>query len=372
MDHNRFTFKNIYSDFAGGTLRGQGQLEALRWNRLPLSLAITGSNLNLLVPQGVQTQGNATVTLTGEFFPYKLEGVYQVQRGLIDQEVGQTKAQTRTISPFLPPQLIEQRLKPIEFELRVILPTQLEVKNSMVRGTVTGELFIRGTPDKPKLAGQITVNPGTRLVFSDRELEVSTGRLIFTNPNEIDPELYLIAKGRIESYEVDLLVQGTASNPLIQAQSSPPLSQREVVSLIALGIVPGSEQAATSQSQQEGLGFGTQVGTVLLQNLPFFQKAQEATGFSVRLSSSFDEARETEISRVTVRRNITDRLRATATGESFGGREFRIEYKLNRNLSAAGTYKQQETSPIKTSTTGRELRNESFFGFDLEYLKEFR
>ena len=377
FSQSRVLINEAKGELAGGTFQGEGSIAINGVRDFPTQIHAIASNVSIEVPDHVRTNGSLDMNITGNWFPFVLAGVYHVQSGLVDMELGGDNLQNSVKkSSYLPKMILQRAFEPIVFDLQVILDQPLVVRNSLVDGTVSGGLQIKGPPSNPSLLGQVNAEKGTKLLLKDKVFDVATATVKFSDPKEINPELYVSARSRVTDYDINVLVQGTAKSPIVRMSSIPPLSEPDIVSLLALGVTTSDTnivKRTTQPNAQDNSSGSYQIGTAVLQQIPLFQKAQKATGFNVQFSSNYDDTKNEQVKVVTVSRQVSEKMKASASrlvGDQ-STNEFKIQYSLNPTVSAIGTYQQRESSERQTlQNTQRDT--ESVLGLDLEYRKEFR
>lgn len=373
FSQSRVLISQARGELAGGTFTAEGGVSIKGLRDFPTQIHAQINNVSMNVPDHVRTNGSGEVNITGNWFPFTLSGVYRVQGGLVDKEFGDDELQNAVRkSSYLPKIILQKAFEPLVLDLQVVLDRPLTVKNNLMEGAVVGQLQVTGSPTAPILLGQITADKGTKLLFRDKPFDVITANVKFSDPKEINPELYISARARVDEYDINLLVQGTAKAPLLRMTSLPPLSEQDIVSLLALGVTTASANEKKTQGQRDNTGaYQTQVLSGALQFLTPVKNAQKAAGVNVQISSSYDDTRNTEIKKITISKKFSDRAKVSASGAEQGSQEYKIEYALSPNLSAVGTFKQQETIQQPTLESGQQ-KTESILGFDLEYRREFR
>lgn len=356
---------------AGGLFQGNGSIQIEGPHNLPVNIKARLENVNFNVPNQVRTNGDADLTFSGNWFPFILSGTYYVHGGFVDKELTDDNAALNLKqSSYLPKAILQSAFEPILLDINVILDKPLIVKNSMVDGTVVGNLQIHGAPTQPILGGKISAENGSKIVFKDKSFDVLTANVQFNNSVEINPDLYVSARSRIGDYDVNVLVQGTGKNPLVRMSSTPPLSEQDIVSLIALGVPTQryDKQGAPDQQEQfSGLAAG-----VLTQIQPV-KKLQQSAGVEIQFSSSYDD-KQVAVQKVTISKKISDKVRASAsriTGKTTS-QEYALKYSLTDNISAIGRYESRQPNENSNNIDGTSKDSQSIFGLDLDFKREFK
>ncbi len=361
-------------NLAGGTFQGDGQVMIEGPRNLPVNIVARIENANLNVPDGIRTLGDADVSFSGNWFPFLLSGTYRVKGGLIDKEFGSdTSMGTVKQSAYLPKVILQNAFEPVTFDIQVQIEKALAIKNSLIEGALTGQLQVKGPPSNPLLFGKIQMDRNSKLMNRDQEFQVTSGTIQFKDPTEINPEFYITARSRVSEYDVSLLVQGTAKSPIIRLSSTPPLSEADLASLLALGVVTAkSDQRIKNQGGIDSQTAMAAATTALLQQ-GAVKKAQDKIGVNIQLSSSYDDTKNTSVQKVTLSKKLTEKLSATASriqGQQ-NSTEYKLRYNFNNNVSTVGSYEERQAAE-DTKITDNSRKGESILGIDLEYKREFK
>lgn len=370
---SRISINDIKASMAGGTVRGEGSVLLLGPRNLPVNIQARAEGMTLNVPDKIQTTGDAELTFAGSWFPYTLAGTYRVYGGLFSKELDDGGGIQGVQQSFYLPKLIHQNaFEPVQFDLQVDLVRPLQLKNTLIEGTATGNLQIRGTPRAPLIQGVVNVPSGAKVTFRDKIFDLNSATLKFTDPKEINPELFVSARARVNEYDINLLVQGTSKAPLIRMSSTPPLPESDIITLLALGVTSQKLEKQIQSREQESSTQNELIG-ILSQALPPAKTLQKQLGVSLQVSSQYDDTKNIAVQKITLSRQISDRVNA-AVSQSRGeanSTEAKVQYYFNPNLSAVGTWEGRERYE-GTSVNAQESRSESIFGIDLEFKKEFK
>ena len=115
----------------------------------------------------------------------------------------------------------------------------LEVKTSFLETQLQIGIGLQGTLENPELSGSIGLENGT-LAFPYRPLTITHGTIYFLPHQLYDPIVELIAKGKIRKYQVTLRCNGSLQHPNISFESTPPLTEEQVITLLVAGSEEGS------------------------------------------------------------------------------------------------------------------------------------
>lgn len=232
---------------------------------LPDELNITafGTGMRLRYPEGFSSIVNADLALRGNVAKPLLTGTVRVDRAVWsrrfeggaeffsfggDQPAGSLSA---AAAPSLP----------LQYDVRVIAPSSLQIDNNAARIVASADLTLRGTLDKPLLFGRADIERGEVLFEGNRYL-VTRGTIDFANPAAIQPFFDIEAETRVrvpgQTYRVSLRFTGTPDRITPTFTSDPPLPAVDVLSLLfgestQVGDIQTSELRSLSSPQEAEL-----------------------------------------------------------------------------------------------------------------------
>ncbi len=373
FSQSKILINGFLGNIAGGTFEGDGSVIIQGPQNLPTSIKAHLENVNLNVPDRIRTTGDGDLVFSGSWFPFTLSGTYYVRGGFVDKEFGD-EAGTNNLkqSSYLPKVILQSAFEPVLLDLNIVLEKPLQIKNSIIDGAVTGQVLVKGPPTAPSLGGQLVTEKGTKATIRDKVFEVLNGSVRFTGSSDINPELYVSARTRISDYDINLLIQGVAKEPVLKPTSTPPLSEQDIFSLIALGVTSQSLEKSSGTVTSDKVNSGLAAG-VLTQFEPVKQ-FQKKTGVEIQVSAS-DDTKDGSVQRVTLSKKISDRVKASATqtsGTKAQSNEYTLQYNLTDNLSAIGRYEDRKYLENSGDLGTSNRKDESILGIDLEFKREFK
>lgn len=378
FNDNQILLNSVRADMAGGKLSGDGKISFEGQNR-PIDIRGTFSEVKLNIPDGFHTRGSGTVAIRGPQFPYTMDINYQVSGGEITYEFGDPVSDDQSVkaSAYLPRFLYQEAFHPFTFLVDVNLKTPVMVNNSLVQAQVSGQVKAAGVPDRLILDGTLTPAVGGKVFFRDTPFEITSGYVEYDKMPPDNPRIYLTANTRVSEtvqdeqqrstehhYDVSMLVQGRAKPPQITLNSQPPLNQREIVSLLALGVTGTSMDNSTSEEQATNTS--SAVGAAILQKAGG-RRLKDSLGVDVKVSSSQPTTDNASRPKVTLSKQWTPKFGASASStlQANPSNQVKLEYKMNKNLSVIGSWDGKETNPENTAS-------QNVFGLDLEYKVQFK
>jgi len=373
FSQTRVLINSIRGQMAGGLISADGNITINEFRNMPTSIRLNLEGVNLNIPDKVRTSGTAELLLSGKWFPFLLSGTYRVSSGIFEREFteGADSGAGARQSVYLPKILRQSSFESLILDVQILFEKSFLVKNSMVDGAVQGTLQVKGPISNPVLLGRLQADKNTKLMFKDKSFDVQTANVVFSNPDEINPDLYVSAQTRVNDYDIMILAQGPAKNlKSIRLTSVPPLPEQDIISLLALGITSSRSDYAGSQGREQQVQAGYELGMAILSQ-PLNKEFQNRLGVNVQLSSSFDTTRNISVPKVTFSRKVTNRVNASASrslGSEANDMDVKLRYLINNNISAVGSYEKSEGSQGVTNS----VRPKDFFGLDLEFRKEFK
>lgn len=373
FSQQQLIIKELKGNLGGGYFLGDGSIRFNGVGDIPLDLRARVFQSTFNVPEGFRTTGDAEISITGDWFPYLLAGTYRVTQGHISKEFQDTSGSTvLQQSAYLPKFARESTFEPITLDLDVILERNVQIKNSLMDGFISGAVTVRGTPTSPIVLGKISADKSAKLMIRERVFDVNTLNVDFNNPTELNPILYISAQTRLEEYDISMLVQGPAKSPQIRFSSVPPLPDQDIISLLALGMTSATidRRIEASRSTEDQTGKAA-AGTLAATALSSF--TQRNLGFAVEYSSQYDDTKNVNVQKITISKKLSDKVKASASQlqGSRSGYEAKIQYQFNPNFSAIGSWESGDADR-NTLVTDDVKPTESILGIDLDFKKEFR
>jgi translocation and assembly module TamB len=193
-----------------------------------------------------------------------------------------------------------------------------------------------GTDKRPVIVGTVRVKQGT-LTWQNRTFEITRGLVDFSNQNGIEPEFDIVAEGQVRSWLLVLQATGTPEDFKVLVNSSPSLSEEDVLCLMA------SEM--TCEEAREGLGF---VGSYGLNTLLGSFKSLDSFG----VSSQYNPVTGKSEPVVSFKKKLTERISFAAVSTLFKNQDTGVEqyvkatvaYKVTEHMSVEGTYDSKNLS----------------------------
>jgi translocation and assembly module TamB len=342
FNRDRIVLDELNARLGGGTLQANGELVLPGPGRtFSYRLGVIARNVSARFPEFLNNRGNAEVTVLSVDGGRQVLGVITLERSLYVEDVPVDLLQ------FIQRIFQRQRLEVAETgeteattQLNLVVrgPGALRVRNNVANLEGDVNLTVRGTVARPAVFGEVEIAQGGTLVFNDNEYEVQRGLLTFSNPNQIDPVLDLVAQTEIQGFNITLNLGGTLERPDINFASDGNLADLEIVSLIASGQRPTEGFAQADPSAEE------EAGTQMARNFLFGQAASALTE-RVGTLFGFDRFRIEPVTPgagqpisgvgVTVGKRLSRDVFVTYSTDPTGTQQYivQIEWQVRRNVT---------------------------------------
>jgi translocation and assembly module TamB len=235
FDNRTLRVPELEGVFGSGpvVLTGTVALEGLRPGSVDLTLRGTG--VRLRYPEGLVATLEGELSLVGRPAARMVSGdlvltdalwsrEYDLVAGILsDREGG------RALFSDL---AANEVLRDLRLDVRVRAPGSLEVRNSLAIIDASAELELRGTLSEPVVLGRSEASRG-EIYFLGQRYDITSGKVDFVNPEEIEPFVDLTAETRVRSYRVELRLTGTPDRFHPELSSDPPLRTVDILRLLA-------------------------------------------------------------------------------------------------------------------------------------------
>jgi autotransporter translocation and assembly factor TamB len=197
------------------------------------------------------------------------------------------------------------------------------------------DMLFQGTVNQPQVLGRVEARKG-EVYFRKNVFKILHASADFTDPNRINPTLDVQAETRVREYQIQLGVSGTADRAVVTFVSEPPLTDSNILALLALGR-KGDE--LKGKEANIGVGEATSFATGKFQDI-LESRARTLTGLDRFQVDPYISKTDIAVPRVTVGKEVVQEKLFMTYSSNVGATSpeqvFRIEYILNRNMSLVG------------------------------------
>jgi len=243
--------------FVAGTFRLDGyKLSSFR-------MALQGRRVSVRAIPSLRLVVDADLVASGDLEDREIRGEITLQRGTytkdVDVTVSDLLARSRPGAALAAREPWKERTS---LDIRIVSAASLEVRNNVARLSGTVDLTARGTLSEPVLLGQILLDEGGRVVFSDVRYEIEYGAITFSSTTRISPFVDLRARAEIKAYDLTVSLVGTWPRVNATFVSDPPLSNDQILGLVLSGTPPDTRHEDRGTDQLVSAAGGIVTGAV--------------------------------------------------------------------------------------------------------------
>ncbi len=335
FNQERIVIDSLTGDVGGGGMKLSGWAQLARFVPGEFSTRVAFDNVTVRYPPGLVSTLSGELYYDGDTKEQNLSGDVLIKRALYEKRVEWKSMLLETFKGF------SQRRKT---EIGWIGETQLNIRfhgkdniliqNNLAKIPIEVDTFIRGTPGQPQLLGRLEARTGVAY-FRRNDFKIQYASVDFVDPNRINPVLDIQAETRIREYLIRMTVSGPADRAVVTFVSDPPLSETDVLSMLALG---KKSADLVGKGAEVGMSEAASFATGQFQDI-FERRARSITGLD-RFQVDPYLSKDTSVPRVTVGKELVqDKLYFTYSsnvGTTTPDTVFRIEYILDKHFSLVG------------------------------------
>ena len=241
FDSRNIRLDGLTARVADGQVNFDGRIGLEGYAPADLALTASGRNMRLRYPEGVRSEIDADLSLTGRVTAPVLAGSVMVQSALWTTKFD-TGGNLFDFGggagggvPIVAGAASTSNVPPVRLDVRVIAPGTLRIENNDATIVSSADLQFRGTYDRPIVFGRAEISRG-EFIFEGRRYVVTRGTLDFVNPLRMEPVFDISAETQVrvprQTYRVTLSATGTMQRLRPVFMSDPPLPPIQVASLL--------------------------------------------------------------------------------------------------------------------------------------------
>ena len=382
---NNIFINNFKGRFGGGFLGGKGAIfyDFMSSPSLNLSLSFLDSRLN--IPEDFRTRGSGTIEMKGNKPPYLISGQYIINSGNITKDFSSKVQETKYDFSFLKEKVKKQE-NLFDLDINVQTKKAINVSSSLIQSSVEGQAKIYGPLDSLLINGEFDLSKRAEdniISFRGQEFKVISGSIQFKNTKPENPYLNIEANTLFtenivdplennqeveRTYKIFLSLKGLAEQLKVSLNSAPFLSEKEIISLLTLGV--GSRHFDTHVKQDVGaasskLLYSSQLLGSLLLEKPLNREIKNTLGLDFRLTPYINTSNK-PVTKITLSKNWFERWKTSfsRTIEEDSQSDARLKYNLNQKVSLTAFWENTESAEAKEE-------EKDFLGLDLEFNFDF-
>ncbi len=244
---DRMTTRDLTMRYSGGTvdLSASALLDGLHLTNLRATAHL--GSLRIQPATGFKATISGDLRIDGDVALRSARGEIVVERALYDTDV------SLDLASFLSGRRgvisVAGPFDAVALDIRILIPpSSVEVRNNVAHLKLGGDLLLRGNVGRPVLYGQVEAEDGGRLRLRDQNYDLTSGKIIFSNPSRIEPFFDVDVRTSVRTsqgeYRVRAVVTGTPERLAAKFSSDPQLTEAQIVSLLASGTLPANATTA--------------------------------------------------------------------------------------------------------------------------------
>lgn len=183
-------------------------------------------------------KGDILATLSGHLMLKKINDNYSATGNLI---IDRAQIKNNIFSDDFRKELLgnnnyQNLFNQNELQLNVsfISKSPIKIKTPFFESQARIDLTLKKNLSNPEASGVITLSGGS-ITFPYKSLNIINGNIHFLENQPYDPLINLMARNKIRKYTITMHVTGSAQNQHITFESSPPLSEEQIGTLLLIG-----------------------------------------------------------------------------------------------------------------------------------------
>jgi outer membrane protein insertion porin family len=243
--------RGLRGQLNGGEFTVEGTVPVRAGVVAPRPLTLEGRGLFVEIPRGLRSQ--LDVSLAWENAPAgpRLSGQVSIASDTYREPVTALAALAASLSSVAPApaRTIPPWIAATALDIHLNSVGPLVVDQSMLKVELVPEVQLSGTVGRPALSGQVAIQDDGRIQAGGRNYRLLDSRLEFSPAGGLLPQLNVIGETRVSSYLVTLRITGPANEIETNFSSDPPLSERDVRSLLVTGQTADPGRGSTDSEQ---------------------------------------------------------------------------------------------------------------------------
>ncbi len=360
FDRNRATVQKLSAVTGGGNVTFEtGSFVGFRGPALVYKIQASAQNVRYRSPEGVSVTMNADLSLIGTSDNSLLSGNVTVARAGFNPRTDVGSLLATTTKPVAAPSTPNEYLRGVQFDVSVLSSRSLEVQTSLTRNIqADADLHLRGTPERPVVLGNVTVNSG-QIEFFGNKYTISRGEVNFYNPTKIEPIIDMDLETRVRGIVVDISFAGPLNKLNFSYRSDPPLETNDIIALLAVGRAPSAAGPLASSQTNTTSYISTGSNTLLSQAIaPVSGRLQRFFGVShIKIDPQLTDITSIPQARLTLEQQVSTDITLTyITNLAVTNQQIvRVEWDFSKQWSVVA------------------LRDENgAFSVDFQYRKRFK
>ena len=237
LDGDVLETQGLRGQLNGGELTIEGGIPVRAGVVPPRPLEVEGRGLFVEVPRGLRSQLDTTLRWEQAATGPRLAGQVSISSDTYREPITALATLVASLSHTAPARTrtIPAWIAETALDVHITSTGPVVVDQSVLNVELTPDVRLTGTVGRPSLTGQVAIEDDGRITAGGRTYRLMESRLEFSPSTGLLPRLNVIGETRVSSYLVTLRLTGAANEIETNFSSDPPLSERDVRSLLVTG-----------------------------------------------------------------------------------------------------------------------------------------
>jgi hypothetical protein len=318
--HDHITIDQLHGLAGGGSFGAGGGIDLKDGTNPKFDITLNGKKVLLTRSDGIIVRANLAMAVRGPLSAGVITGTVGITDSRFFKDIDILPLNLPGRPPPQPPAGAMPKIavetppfKDWQFNIAVRTEDPFLIQSNLARGRVSVNLQAGGSGAAPSVTGAVRIDRlVAELPFSKMEIDGGTVDFV-QGANILDPSLSITGRSTVSDYDVRARIFGSASNPTVLLDSSPPLSQGDILVLLATG-------STTSAFAQDPSLLAGRATFIVLQQIykKFFPSTNRA-----------DEQKQPFVDRFSV--NVTP-------GDRVGEQDIVSSFKVTKNWQIIGDF----------------------------------
>ena len=253
--------RGLRGQLNGGDLTIEGAVPVRAGVVAPRPLNVEARGVFVEVPRGLRSQLDTRLTLENAASGPRLSGQITIAADSYREPITALASSIAAVAPGrAPPRQVAPWLAATGLDVRLDSIGPIVVDQSVLNVELVPDVRITGTVGHPALDGQVTIQDAGRIRVGGRSYRLTESRLEFSPAAGLLPRLNLIGETHVSSHLITLRMTGPADQIETNFSSDPPLSERDVRSLLVTGQIADPARGTSNDSFAVGAVSGDVLG----------------------------------------------------------------------------------------------------------------
>ena len=228
--------RGLRGQLNGGDLTIEGAVPVRAGTVAPRPLNVEARGLFVEVPRGLRSQLDTHLTWENAASGPRLSGQITIASDSYREPITALASAIAAVAPGrASPLPVAPWVAATALDIRLNSVGPIVVDQSVLNVELVPDVRVTGTVGRPALDGQVTIQDAGRIRVGGRSYRLTESRLEFSPAAGLLPRLNLIGETHVSSYLITLRMAGPADQIETNFSSDPPLSERDVRSLLVTG-----------------------------------------------------------------------------------------------------------------------------------------